>query len=208
MYGLECTSPPASEPVTTATLKAHLRLNTTDEDSLLTAHITAAREQFEHLTDRACITSTWKLYMDGFPRVIRLPRAPLQSVTSVEYYDGNDTLQTWPTSSYSVDTRREPGRVVPSTWFPDWKIWPVYPALSYRRSPKIIVTFVAGWTADTIPALVKQAILLQAASFYEDRSGGMELQPGFLNVVSLYKLGWVTNMNQPWYGEGAGYAVE
>lgn len=202
MYALELVTPPASEPIDVATLKLHLRLNTDAEDTLLSGYITAARQLFEQLTDRQCITATYKLYLDAFPRVIHLPKAPLQSVTSVQYYDSNDNLVTWDSNNYSVDNKREPGRIGPKVWFPDWKVFPVYPPISYKRSPKIIVEFVAGWTTLTIPQLVKQALLLQASHYYQRRESQVEanltaVQHGFRTIVDMYKLGWITNMNRP-----------
>ncbi len=214
MYGLELYAAPASEPVTTAELKAHLRLNTTDEDSLLSGFISAARQLWEGMTDRSCLTTTWKLHLDAFPAVIRLPRAPLQSVTSVKYYDQSDTQVTWDAANYSVDTKREPGRIVPKVWFPDWKVFPVYPPLSYRTSPKIEVLFVAGWTSDTLPALVKQAVLLLAAHYYQRRDAHIEgslteVPLGFAAIVNQFKTGWIGNMNPPMFNPHSyGYGVE
>lgn len=214
MYGLEVITGPASEPVTTSELKSYLRLNTTDEDSLLSGFITTARIMFENFTDRSCLSTTWKLHMDAFPRVIRLPRAPLQSVTHVKYYDTGDTLTTWDSDNYSVDTKREPGRVVPKVWFPDWKVFPVFPPLSFRVSPKIEVQFVAGWTSETIPQPIKTAIMLLAAHLYQNRSATMEtkledLPLGFRSIVGLYKLGYISNMNPPMYApQSYGYSVE
>lgn len=213
MYGLTQAVPPSSEPVTTSLLKSHLRLNTTAEDSLLSMYITSARETFENLTQRSCLTTTWRLHLDAFPRnVIRLPMAPLQSVTSVTYYDSNDNLVTWDAANYSVDTAREPGRIVPKMWFPDWRFFSVFPPLSYKRSPKIIVEFVAGWTTDTIPTVVKQGILLLAAHYFENRAEGQatdlkELPHGFQHIVSQYSLTWCGNMNEPMGGD-FGYLVE
>lgn len=206
MYGLSCTTQPASEPITTSLLKSHLRLNTTDEDSLLAMYITAARQLFESYTERACITSTWRLYMDAFPRVIRLPKAPLQSVTSVQYYDTTNNLVTWSNTNYSVDIQREPGRIVPNVWFPGWQIWPCYPALSWAVSPKIIVEFVAGWTTNNVPALVQQGILLLASHFYANREALTadklsDLPLGFQAICSQYALNWTSNMNAPMFGD-------
>ena len=210
MYGIEIVTPAASEPISAALLKSHLRLNTTDEDTLLTSHCVAAREMFESMTERTCITTTYKMYMDAFPRVIRLPRMPLQSVTSVSYYDSTDNLVVWDSSKYSVDTKREPGRIVPKVWFPDWRVFPVYPPLSYKTSPKIVIEFVAGWTTLTLPSLVKQGLLLLASHYYENRSiqGKMdELPLGFRNIVNQYRSGWQTDMNPPMYGN-YGYICE
>jgi hypothetical protein len=51
----------------------------------LTAMLTAAREQVEHVTRRALITQRWKYYLDGFPSGdrIKLPLGNLQSLLSL-----------------------------------------------------------------------------------------------------------------------------
>jgi uncharacterized phiE125 gp8 family phage protein len=205
MYGLKQTTPPTDEPVAVADLKAFLRLNTTSEDALLAGFISSARDLFEQQTDRQLMPATWTLYLDAFPRVIRCPKAPLNAVSSVQYYDSSDTLTTWSTANYSVDTAREPGRIVPSVWYPDWRVFPSFPALSYRISPKIIVQFTAGYAdANSVPPMIKQAIMLMASHWFNQRSetttDKLDTLPiGWKNVVAMYKLNWVSNMNRPLY---------
>ncbi len=57
----------------------------TTEDAILSALITAARQQVEAITQRALITQTWDAYLDEFPDKdsIALPFGQLQSVTGV-----------------------------------------------------------------------------------------------------------------------------
>ncbi|NIP96558.1 MAG: hypothetical protein GWO24_25240, partial [Akkermansiaceae bacterium] len=74
----------------------------------------AARTLAEQVQGRALITQTWDLTLDGWPAkgYFELPRAPLQSITSIKYYDEDDTEATVDSGTYFVDIASEPGRVV------------------------------------------------------------------------------------------------
>ncbi|WP_025917676.1 head-tail connector protein [Herminiimonas sp. CN] len=59
---------PAVEPVSLAEAKLHLRVDFTDDDTLITMLIGAARVAAENICRRAFITQKWDLYLDAFPR--------------------------------------------------------------------------------------------------------------------------------------------
>ncbi|MEP2164192.1 MAG: head-tail connector protein, partial [Nisaea sp.] len=69
---------PALEPVSLADVKAHLRVDASDEDALLTAAIVSARVHVESATRRVLIEQGWRIYYDAWPRrrIVRLPVAP------------------------------------------------------------------------------------------------------------------------------------
>mgnify|MGYP000365478232 CR=1 FL=1 len=81
---LTISSEPAVEPISLAEAKAHLRVDTSADDSLITSLIVAARKYFEERTRRSLITQSWKLTLDDFPTEFTLTRPPIQSVTSVK----------------------------------------------------------------------------------------------------------------------------
>ena len=75
-------TPPAEEPVTLAELKAWCRVDTSDDDALITGLGIAAREYVEQALGRQLVTATFDLIYDAFPEAaIRIPRPPVQSVT-------------------------------------------------------------------------------------------------------------------------------
>lgn len=156
---------PAVEPIDLATAKAHLRVDITDDDSLITALITAARQHVEVITRRALITQTWDLSLDAWPEgnTILVPLPPLQSMASITYKDSAGTVYTMPATNYIVDTAEEPGRIVLAYG----KLWPsvtLYPAGA------ITVRFTAGYgNAVAVPQTIKHAILLLVAQWYENR---------------------------------------
>lgn len=156
---LSLVTPPAIEPVSLADAKGQLRLSLTDDDTLITALIVAAREYVETFTHRALITQTWDDKRDGFPcDTIWLPKPPLLMATPpvITYLDTNGATQTWSSSLYTVDAPAGPkarmGAIVPNY------------GQSYPSTRDVInavtVRFVAGYgaAAADVPAGVKAAI--------------------------------------------------
>lgn len=165
MAGLILVTPPAAEPISLATAKLHLKVEHTADDDLITAWIVAARRWAETFTGRQFVTATWDWNLDCFPEPgceLEIPRAPLQSITSISYFDTNGDSQTWSSSLYDVDTASEPGRVAPDI-DQDW------PATSQKMNAATI-RFVAGYgDADDVPETIKAAMQLYLGHWYEHR---------------------------------------
>lgn len=179
---LQLTTPPATEPVTLAELKAWSRLDTDDEDATLTSLISAARQSAEEYTRRSFVTQAWKLTLDlcaqnqqwwdgvvqgpvgllygSLPKTIPLPKGPVQSITSVVTYDLDNTASTYPTGSYRVDTSGDRLHLNYGS------IWPS----NLRREGACEITYIAGYgAAAAVPNPIKQAILILASTLYEQR---------------------------------------
>ncbi len=162
-------TPPSAEPVTLAEAKDHLRVTTTDEDSLIESLISAAREIAESFTNRALVTQTWDWKFGAFPACLEVPKAPLVSVTSLQYVDGNGDTQTLATTEYSVLNAASvtgPGRIVPAYG----KAWP-----AVRGMPNdITVRFVAGYGAAlAVPPQIRWALLLILGELYARRESAL-----------------------------------
>jgi uncharacterized phiE125 gp8 family phage protein len=160
---------PALEPVSLAEAKVHLRVTVADEDALIDGLIRAAREYVETFTHRALITQTWDLKLDRFPSdAIRLPHAPLVSVTSVSYLDTAGATQTWSASLYTVDAPSGPkarsGQIVPAYGesFPSTR--GVVNAVTVRFLAGYGATAAAAVTA--VPASLKAAIKILVATWF------------------------------------------
>jgi uncharacterized phiE125 gp8 family phage protein len=177
-FGLTLVTPPASEPVSDTEAKLHLRVDHTADDSLIDSLITAARRQVETHTGRALVTQTWDMALDGWPcgGEIDIPLPPLQSVTSLTYYDTSSNATVWSSSNYQVVTDGVRGRLVLGYG----KTWP---AVTLRPAAGIIVRFVAGYgAASAVPEDIKAAIKLWLGHLYANReavtgTGGVTVGP-------------------------------
>lgn len=128
---------------------------------------------------------------------IWLPRAPLQAVTGITYYDDSNTLQTLAPSAYLVDAVSEPGRVVPA-------IGTAWPSTANRPNA-VQVTYTAGYGASgaAVPQSILHWILLMTATMYENRELVAVLNRGRLEelpyVASLLTRWSVRTHNPPAY---------
>ncbi len=175
---------PQREPVTLEDVKTHLRIETDDHDGALTQLITAGRQYVETMTGRALITQTWKFYADRFRYEFRLPKPPLQSVTSVQYKDAADALQTLAASNYVVDTIDQPARLHQNATG-------TYPDTSNNPNA-VIVTFVAGYgdEPEDVPGALRRAILLHIEALFDMPAGpyGEALDKAFASLIAPYRV--------------------
>lgn len=177
---LKLITAPATEPVTLAEAKSHLRVDITEDDTYIGTLITAARNIAETWTARALVTQTWELYMDAFPaNGFTLPRPPLQSITSIKYTPLGGAETTVSSSLYKVDAVTEPGCVVlasDATW----------PSTTLVELNGVVVRFAAGYgAAAAVPQAIKQAILMLVGTMYESREDVLVGQGATANELPL-----------------------
>ncbi len=170
-YSLEQTVPPTSEPVSLPEIKAHLRVDHTEEDDLIRAYLEAARDYVEQFTRRQLMPATWRLKLDSFPRGtwIELPKPPVRSVVSIGYTDPNGDAQTWGVDNYSLDTGTLPPRVLLGYGL----AWPN----TLASANAVEITYAAGYASEyAVPAAIKAAIRLLVADMYEHRESRLEVR--------------------------------
>lgn len=164
---LVLTTAPTITPVSVTEAKAHARIDTADDDTLIGVMVEAATARAEAETGLSLISQTWALHLDEWPcdGVIEVPRAPLVSVTSIVYRATDGTQTTWTAAEYQVVTASKPGRIVPAYGY----TWPTLRG----TLDDVVVTFVSGYgaTAATVPADIRAAILLYFAELYDNREG-------------------------------------
>lgn len=156
---------PATEPVSLAEAKLHLRVDGDDEDTLIALQIAAVRQQVELEARRALVTQTLAVRLAEWPLYGRLalPQPPLQSVTHIKYTDEDGTEHTMSSGDYVCYTDPEPGHIV-------LKSGRTWPSADLQAGESIVITYVAGYGAPTaVPARYKQAILLWLGAWYENR---------------------------------------
>lgn len=164
------TTHPTVEPLDLTEVKLYLRVDTSADDDLIDAMITAARESVELYTSRALVTQTVTQKLDKFP-VFGFPLSmhPVQSITSITYKDSNGNTQTLSTDVYMLDNYDLPSSVVlkHNQTFPD----------TYFEANAVTVVYVAGDTVQDVPKAIKQAMLLTIADFYENRTNYVKRLP-------------------------------
>jgi uncharacterized phiE125 gp8 family phage protein len=161
-WRLTRTVAPAIEPVSVPEARAHCSYDDTDQDDLIASLITTAREMVETDTQRALITQTWTLKLDGFPcDYIEGRLCPLGSVTGIAYTDSAGDAQTLATSVYLV-SNSEPWRIT----LKYGQSWPT----TLAQADVVTVTFTAGYGgAADVPERAKQAIKLLVGHWFQNR---------------------------------------
>lgn len=169
---LSLVTAPSSEPVSLSEQKAHLRMDGDEDDAYIAACITAARSWIEGQTHRAMVTQTWDYGIDyawpvkaGWTRV-DFPLNPVAAQASPEsititYVDSDGVSQSLASTQFIVANRAHGSYIAPAygvTW-PDVRWQP----------DTITVRFVAGEAATAVPVDLKQAVMILAAQFYEER---------------------------------------
>lgn len=185
-YALTIVTPPSGEPVSVDELKRHLRITESAHDPMLANLITQARIYCEQFTNRQLITATWKLELDSFPDVIRLPRPPLQWAVGsyVKYYDTAGVQQTLvKDTDYSVDTSSVQGRIRPAYG----KVWPT----TRNIMNAVEIQFDAGYgAASTVPQLLKLAMMSKAALWFMYPESVMEGYKATLSATDPSRIFW------------------
>lgn len=172
--GLTLKTAPGAEPVTLAEAKLHCKADGTDDDTLITALIVAARQQAEQRTGRALVTQQWEQTLDRFPLdSIDLSYPKLVSVESVTYLDANGARQTLANTEYQVVTDELVGRILPAYG----KSWP-----SCRVQPgSVAINYTCGYgAAAAVPQGIKTWMLLAVGTWYARREGVVDAQVGEL----------------------------
>lgn len=171
--GLTLLTPPASEPISLEQAKNHLRVDISDDDSLIERLIRTARRQAEVYTSRQLITAAYQATFDDFPSIIRggggqcgilrLPKSPVRAVSAIQYLDSQGQTQTLPTSVYTVDLTQPLARI--SLKF--GQVWPP----TYIQANAVTVNFTVGYgdNAEDVPDTIISAMLLMIGSMYANR---------------------------------------
>lgn len=194
-FSVKETTAPTVEPVDVEYVKTWLRIDEDSMDQQIADLIVAARQLCTDYTGRAFVNTGYTMKLDRLPIIpnsqyspgnpsilapiiqntwpldpsiwaIKMPRAPLVSVSSFTYLQGGQTLTLDP-SQYVVDSSTEPGRLAPASgsyWpTPDW------------MPNSVSITFTAGYgaTASTVPQKFRLAIVFAVGALFDNPNGGV-----------------------------------
>ncbi len=145
-------TPPAEEPVTLAELKEWLRVDGTDQDSLITSLIVSARQWAEGYTSRSFVDRALDVTWARFPVVgadLYLPGPPATALTALTWIDSAGTAQAFDTTDTTLEALYGLLRVDPDAV----ENWP-QDAFSVRA------LYTGGFGADAaaVPEPIKTAI--------------------------------------------------
>jgi len=173
-------SPPAVEPLSFAEAKAFLRVETTEDDPLIPALITAGRIHVEKQTGLALLTQAWRLVLDCWPADgrIAVKPAPLQLLTAVRVFDFDG-------EAHAADLQA----FVPDLSTSTLSFMPFLLPMPTRIAAGIELDITAGFgdAAGDVPEPLRHAVRLLVAYWYENRAAvaGAEVAPVPPNAAAL-----------------------
>jgi|CXWL01.1.fsa_nt_gi uncharacterized phiE125 gp8 family phage protein len=164
---LERITAPTSEPITMSEAKLYLRVDSGNEDSLITDLIVAARMSAEAWMKSSLISQSWKLvYNDYLDDAVVLPMPPIVSVTSVVVVNRDATSQTISANNYYLNAAKN-----------------MLLFDNYVSGFSIEITYNTGYgTASQIPQPIKYGMLAHIAAMYDER--GLMGQPNLPQQAS------------------------
>ena len=158
---------PSATIVTLQAAKDYLRVDYSEDDTLIQSLIDTARIRLEQYASVAMTARTLKVvaYVDEF---IELPYAPINTISLVEYWDG----AAWVT--IEVGNYRVLGDTYKKVYFTS-------PIMSEFR-----FTYTCGYA--TTPESMKTALLKMVGDLYEYRESSVESSKPSANLTTAYEL--------------------
>ena len=153
----------ASAALPVASLKSHLRLDHSDEDTLLATYAAAAVRALERLTGRSFGAATYRATMPlPASRMLMIQLPDVTAITELKITKPDRTVATVSAGEIVLRAHAYGCLVMPApgaTW-PD----------ALDDDEAVSVTLTAGLAA--VPEDINAALLLTAARFYADREDG------------------------------------
>ena len=188
MRTFQVVTPASTYPVSLTEAKAHLKVDISTDDTLITNLIIAATQLSEEYTNRFFINTVINQTCTTFLDLKQLYKSKVVSVTHVKYYDSDNALQILASSNYVVNNQFEPAQInlVVDGSFPDIA----------DRIDAIECKYTVGYgaAASDVPNAIKQAILLTIGNWYANRESvitgrtSTELAQSSLWLLNTYKV--------------------
>lgn len=192
------TSQPDSEPVTLEEAKNFLEYTGTSKNQFITTLIKTARNICESYSGLSFVTQIREVKLDYFPCkkiYIEIPYGPVQAITSFTYInEDGDTIELVEDTDFKLDKHSRITRLYPledgeiSDWPSDVKLIP-HP---------ITIEYQAGYddvSYEPLPPQIKQAILQQVASMFENRQ---DEQQGGTSMISWNSMAILDTIKVTW----------
>ncbi len=164
-------------PISVSDAKAHLGVTNSLQDSLIEDLIWGGVKSFEKRANVCLSAQDWKVFLNKGYKYIELWKYPITGISSIQYYDSDNTLQLLSTDSYfsniatgSLGYDPRPA-VITITDIP----------ATYVRDNAVIITFAAGYSI--IDYDVKQAVLSWVYRKYENPNDAVTERISFFDNV-------------------------
>lgn len=172
-------------PVSVAEVKAQLRVETDDDDALLSSYIATATDKLDgwHGTLGKCLmTQSWRATyarLCGAPWGLRLPVCPVQSVAEITYYDASGAVQTLDPALYCLSSRIGMAYITPV----HGAVWPE----TQIRDDAVSVVVSAGYGGqDDVPRPICQAIILDVIGLYDMSADRAAIDRAISGLIGPY----------------------
>jgi len=164
-------TPPATEPVTLAEAKKHLRINTdfTKDDNYIQGLISSARDHAEKYCGRSWATADFVWTVEALTLSVygssqykfKIPMQFISSINEIGYLDSDSVDQVIATSLIGLDSDRQWVTIPDTIEGSDWVI-------RFSAGPDL------GTSQNEVtPDAIKQAILLLVGDAYENRQASI-----------------------------------
>lgn len=151
-----------AQAISDADVKAWLKVDHDDDDTLIGALRDAALHHIENHTGRTLRTSTFVVTAPNFDCIKRLPFGPLTTVSSIEYFaENSDALQTLAASQYEHALLGDVLHIAFRQTTPNTDPY---------RANAVKLSCGGGTRAVDLPDGMRTAALLLVGHWYENRS--------------------------------------
>ena len=181
---LKVVTPPATE-LLLSTVKSYMRVDFTDDDTLITSLIQSARERAEQYCNRAFITQTLEAYYDKIEKNFTLPRAPIQSVGAVKLIYLNEVSTLTQNADYYVMGNQDQWITITATTY---NLPPGFSPGDDLSRYHLDVTYTAGYgnSYSNVPMGIQEAIMKMVSAAYEVREEvAAYTRNGIINLVEI-----------------------
>jgi uncharacterized phiE125 gp8 family phage protein len=180
----------ATPVVTTADMKAYLKVDTSADDTLIAALVSAATRWVENYLGRSLLTKTVVEKWDCFPKgsepiVLRLGPVLSSPAAAITYLDTDGaTVTTWDATNYALDNSGALTRariVLAQSAF--------YPSTAARLAA-VTISYSAGYgaTAASVPDDIVTAVKILVADLYQNREPVVRGKPTTVeNLIQPYR---------------------